>query len=54
MEYLHRIDPRMTQEGARRILESLKQDLSKLRPKARKHTEEKIAMIERDMQKLPN
>lgn len=49
LTYLNRIDPHITVEQGERILNSLKNDLAKLRPKARKATEDKIKLVEQDL-----
>ena len=52
LEYFHRIDPNMDVDGAKRIIAGQEADLSRLRPKARRAAEEKLAMMYRDLSKL--
>ena len=54
MEYLHKIDPNATVEGAKRILASIenKTVANGYRPKSAAHYQVIAAMIRRDISKL--
>lgn len=48
-----RIDPDMTKEGAARIIAAAERDLARLRPKARKAAELKLAQMRAEFDSLP-
>jgi hypothetical protein len=50
--HIHRIDPDMTLENARRLLASVQADLPLLRPKAARKAEQEIEAIEHDIRVL--
>jgi hypothetical protein len=52
LEYLYQIDPNITVEGARRVLDGAEKDLPRLRPKARAALVLKIEAIKRDIETL--